>query len=310
MRHTSVVNPLTSPVRLLGGDFFLPGHAPVRTYTTVLDGDIPLHDHDFMEIVLVVGGTGIHRTIYGEQKVTTGDAFILRPGAWHSFEQAQQLVLCEVRFGMELLTRELAWTRDDPAIDLMFWAAPLSLDRRGVLHVKLNDQTLEKSHKIAEELALLTSREIGGGRAEEIGRLLVFVSELSKEVAANLVSVRKGKPEPHQAVTDGIRMMEEDIRRDWTLPELAKRLDVDKSYLVRLFRAHTSSPPMQFLARIRAERAAVLLLRTQRDISVIGEQVGWNDPNYFARRFKAHFGMSATKYREKFARALQLPVEA
>jgi AraC family L-rhamnose operon transcriptional activator RhaR len=281
----------------------------VRTYTTVLDGDVPLHDHDFMEIVLIVGGTGVHRTIYGEQKVAAGDAFILRPGAWHSFEQAQQLVLCEVRFGMELLTRELAWTRDDPAIDLMFWAAPLSLDRRGVLHVKLNNQTLEKSHKIAEELALLTSREIGGGRAEEIGRLLVFVSELSKEVAASMIAVRKGKPEPHQAVTDGIRMMEEDIRRDWTLPELAKRLNVDKSYLVRLFRAHTSSPPMQFLARIRAERAAVLLLRTQRDISVIGEQVGWNDPNYFARRFKAHFGMSATKYREKFARAIQLPVE-
>jgi AraC family L-rhamnose operon transcriptional activator RhaR len=64
---------------------------------------------------------------------------------------------------------------------------------------------------------------------------------------------------------------------------------------------------MQFLAHLRAERAAVLLLRTTRDVSVIGEQVGWNDPNYFARRFKAHFGMSATKYREKFARSIRLP---
>jgi AraC family L-rhamnose operon transcriptional activator RhaR len=110
------------------------------------------------------------------------------------------------------------------------------------------------------------------------------------------------------AVTEGIRMMEEDIRRDWNLPELAKRLNVDKSYLVRLFRAHTGSPPMQFLAHIRAERAAVLLLRTGRDISVIGEQVGWSDPNYFARRFKAHFGMSATKYREKFVRSINTPM--
>lgn len=218
-------------------------------------------------------------------------------------------MLCEVRFGMELLTRELAWTGDDPAIDLMFWAAPLSLDRRGVLHVRLNNQSLERSHRIAEELSVLTSPESGGGGAEEIGRLLVFVSELSREITASTLAIRKGKPEPHQAVTDGIRMMEEDIRRDWTLPELSKRLNVDKSYLVRLFRAHTKSPPMQFLARIRAERAAVLLLRTQRDISVIGEQVGWNDPNYFARRFKAHFGMSATRYREQFAKAIQLPVE-
>jgi AraC family L-rhamnose operon transcriptional activator RhaR len=293
----------------MGSDFFLPGHAPIRTFTSVLDGNIPLHDHDFMEIVLICGGTGLHRTIYGEQRISNGDAFILRPGAWHSFEDAEQLVLIEVRFGMELLSRELAWTRDDPAIDLMFWAAPMSLDRRGVLHVKLSETALNRSHKIADELAALTTREIGGGRTEEIGRLLVFVSELSREVTAKMLAVRKGKPEPHQAVTDGIRMMEEDIRRDWTLPELAKRLNVDKSYLVRLFRAHTQSPPMQFLARIRAERAALLLLRTKRDISVIGEQVGWNDPNYFARRFKAHFGMSATKYREKFAEVMQTPAD-
>jgi AraC family L-rhamnose operon transcriptional activator RhaR len=298
---------MNSPIRLLGSDFFLPGHAPIRALSTVLEGSIPLHDHDFMEICLVLGGTGIHRTIYGEQPCGEGDVFILRPGAWHSFDQAVGLVLYETRFGMELLARELAWTRDDPAVDLMFWAAPLSLDRRGVLHVKLAPKVMDQCKAVVEELATMTSRDSNSSRAEEIGRLLLLISGLSKEVASKLTAVRKGKPEPHQAVTDGIRLMEEDIRRDWTLPELAKRLLVDKSYLVRLFRAHTGSPPMQFLARLRAERAALLLLRTQRDISVIGEQVGWGDPNYFARRFKAYFGVSATKYREKFARALRVP---
>ncbi len=274
----------------------------------MIDGAVPLHDHDFMEIVLILGGKGLHRTIYGEQDVGAGDAFILRPGAWHAFEDAVGLDLYETRFSMELLNKELAFTRDDPAIDMMFWAAPLSLDRRGVLHIKLDEEGMKRCHAVVDELASLNSRQISGGRAEEIGRLLLFVSELGHQVAAKLQTIRKGKPEPHQAVTEGIRMMEEDIRRDWTLPDLAKRLSVDKSYLVRLFRAHTGSPPMQFLAKIRAERAAVLLLRTARDISVIGEQVGWSDPNYFARRFKAHFGVSATKYREKFARDIQSPV--
>ncbi len=299
------MNSVTSPIRLLGSDFFMPGHAPIKTVHAILDGNVPLHDHDFMEIVLVLGGSGVHHTIYGEQVIAAGDVFIIRPGAWHGFESADKLELYETRFGMELLSKELAWTRDDPALDLMFWAAPLSLDRRGVLNVRLDPENLERCKKIVDELVALNNREIGGGRAEEIGRLLLFISELSHQVASKLQAVRKGKPEPHLAVTEGIRIMEEDIRRDWTLPDLAKRLNVDKSYLVRLFRAHTGSPPMQFLALLRAERAAVLLLRTERDISIIGEQVGWNDPNYFARRFKARFGMSATKYREKFARQIQ-----
>ena len=295
----------SSPIRLHGNDFFLPSHAPLRAMPTLLDGGVPLHDHDFMEVVLVLGGTGVHRTIYGDQKIRRGDAFILRPGAWHAYSDAAGLELYETRFGMELLSRELAWTRDDPAIDLMFWAAPLSLDRRGLLHVRLDDVALERARRVVDEIHDMVTPESTRGRAEEIGRLLLFISELSHAVTGSVQAVRKGKPEPHQAVSEGIRLMEEDIRRDWTLPDLSKRLGVDKSYLVRLFRAHTGSPPMQFLAKLRAERAAILLLRTARDVGVIGEQVGWGDPNYFARRFKAQFGISATKYRDKFAQAVR-----
>jgi AraC family L-rhamnose operon transcriptional activator RhaR len=33
----------------------------------------------------------------------------------------------------------------------------------------------------------------------------------------------------------------------------------------------------------------------------VGRAVGWPDQNYFARRFKAHYGLSATTYRNRFA---------
>jgi AraC family L-rhamnose operon transcriptional activator RhaR len=289
-----------STTRLLGSEIFRPAHAPVRAEQRTIDGSSPMLDRDFMEVVVVLDGKGTHRTIYGDQPIRRGDAFVLRPGAWHAYQSAQSLNVFECRFGLELLQRELAWTRDDPAMELMFWAAPLSLDRRGLLHVALGGEALERCRALLEELAELTTPTATAGRAEEIGRLLVFLSEIGREVSASLLRIRRGKPEPHHAVTEGIRIMEEDIRRDWTLPELARRLKLDKSYLVRLFRAHTGSPPMQFLTRIRAERAAMLLLRTNRDIGVIGQQVGWNDPNYFARRFRAHFGVSATKYRKQF----------
>ena len=60
-------------------------------------------------------------------------------------------------------------------------------------------------------------------------------------------------------------------------------------------------PPMAYLAQVRAEHAAVLLLYSDEPITGIGRAVGWPDQNYFARRFKAHYGLSATTYRKRFA---------
>jgi AraC-like DNA-binding protein len=59
--------------------------------------------------------------------------------------------------------------------------------------------------------------------------------------------------------------------------------------------------PMAYLARQRVEAAAEQLLHTESSVSQIGRAVGWPDQNYFARRFKAHFGLSATEYGNRFA---------
>jgi AraC-like DNA-binding protein len=44
-----------------------------------------------------------------------------------------------------------------------------------------------------------------------------------------------------------------------------------------------------------------MLLNTDDPVTGIGRAVGWPDQNYFARRFKAHYGLSAATYRKRFA---------
>jgi AraC family L-rhamnose operon transcriptional activator RhaR len=87
----------------------------------------------------------------------------------------------------------------------------------------------------------------------------------------------------------------------WTLRELADRSHLAPGYLVRLFKCATGLPPMAFLARHRVELAARRLLHTDQSIAHIARSVGWPDQNYFARRFKLHFGLSASVYRARFS---------
>src|ERR1700722_16959894 len=142
-------------IRLMGKDIFAPLQAPIRTVRRVINGNTPLCDRDFLEIAVAVGGTATERTIYGEQPVSRGDIFVLRPGAWHAYQNAKQLDLYECQFGIELLQRELAWTRTDPAMELMFWDTLTSLDRRGVLKMQMNPEALARCEKLLAEAVAL-----------------------------------------------------------------------------------------------------------------------------------------------------------
>jgi AraC-like DNA-binding protein len=103
--------------------------------------------------------------------------------------------------------------------------------------------------------------------------------------------------DPHPAALQAIRLLQERPDLPWTLEALARAVHLDRSHLVRHVRACTGLTPMAYLARLRAERAAELLLGTSDEVSAIGAAVGWPDPAHFARRFRAHFDMTPSRYR-------------
>jgi AraC-like DNA-binding protein len=104
----------------------------------------------------------------------------------------------------------------------------------------------------------------------------------------------------HPAVQHAMRLLETDLASAWTLDRLAAAVNLAPGYLVRLFGRSASVSPMAYLQRIRAERAAGLLIETELPIATIGTLVGWPDPSHATRRFRAHFGLSPTRYREAF----------
>ncbi|MET7279631.1 AraC family transcriptional regulator [Kribbella sp. NPDC005582] len=113
-------------------------------------------------------------------------------------------------------------------------------------------------------------------------------------------SLGPGGPTPHPAVQHAMRLLEADLATTWTLDRLAAAVNLAPGYLVRLFGRAVATSPMAYLQRIRAERAAGLLIETELPIATIGALVGWPDPSHATRRFRAHFGLSPTRYREAF----------
>lgn len=274
------------PAPLFGG-----AAVPVDANAHLLEGTYEPHRHDFWEMVVVAAGSGLHASGAGYQALAAGDALLLRPGAWHAYVACRGLRVWNCCFGAGLVRRHLAWAASDGALGRLIGAD--GPDRTGLLSLRLAPDDLRECLR---ELAILEGRPEAPA-ADLIARLLLLLSRLSVAAGDGGGKRRAGR---HPAVVRGAALLAGDLARPWTLAELAARLDLDRSYLVRLFRRETGLPPMAYLAGERAQRAAELVLATERPVGSIGTEVGWDDPNYFARRFRAHLGMSASTYRARF----------
>ena len=230
-----------------------------------------------------------------------GDVLLLRPGVWHGYENCQRFEVYNCCFSSELLRRELSWTREDPLLGFLLWAGPYSSPGRGVLTISLPPSVLGDCLVHLDALAALRHRPPALHRPDIVGRLSLLFGQLG-QAAARARGEPPGSPgSAHPAVVQAMRLLEADLARNWTLTGLAAELHLAPGYLVRLFNAATGLPPMAYLGQLRAEHAAVLLLHSDEPVTSIGRAVGWPDQSGFARRFKAHYGLSATTYRQRFA---------
>ena len=93
--------------------------------------------------------------------------------------------------------------------------------------------------------------------------------------------------------------IQENYRRDLSLDELSKELDISPYYFSKLFKEETGSNFVEYLTNLRMSRAQELLKDERCSMKEICLEVGYSDPNYFSRIFKKNFSVTPTEYRER-----------
>ena len=84
-----------------------------------------------------------------------------------------------------------------------------------------------------------------------------------------------------------------------TVSQLAERVCLTESHLVKAFRKGLNITPLQFIIRKKVQHAQTLLLGTQMTVNEIGKAIGINDASYFIRMFKKNIGFTPQEYRER-----------
>ena len=126
------------------------------------------------------------------------------------------------------------------------------------------------------------------------GMMQTILALLSNELyKGNPHTGEKGKDKVSEVISH-IKMVP---NLNITVSECADFCQMSKAHFSRFFKQITGMPPIQFVLKIRIDRAKELLDFTDKPIAEIAEASGFPDQNYFARTFKKITGMSPTQYR-------------
>lgn len=84
---------------------------------------------------------------------------------------------------------------------------------------------------------------------------------------------------------------------DFSLRDISRELDLNQSYLSRMFKKQTGIAFSQYLTQLRIDRAKHLLRFTQLKNYEIAQQIGFSDEHYFSKVFKQRCDMTPSQYR-------------
>lgn len=254
------------------------------------------HSHDFAELSIVIQGSGIQCLEGVDLPITAGDVFLLQGQQRHYFHSRQDLIMLNVMYDPEQLEFPESELRKIPGYCAMFLLEPsFRKQHRFTSRLHLERFHLAQVQAICEEMSFESNSNIPGRQVVLRAKLLELIVFLSRAYLSG------ESTEAHALLRVGeiIGNLESNFKRNWKLDELAKLGHMSKSNLLIIFRKATGQTPIDYLMRLRIQRAMEMLKTGGRTVTEIAFAVGFNDSNYFTRQFKKVSGLTPLQFRHR-----------
>lgn len=264
-------------------------------HDNIREAEVPWHWHDELEVLVMEAGTARISVNGADYMVKQGDGFFINAGALHGVwpEGEGDCLLRSVVFHPRLV---------GGGVDSILWQKylePLLSDpcRPCVYFANLQKWERDASSAIRAAWQACVS-EVSGFEfevREHLSRLIFLLAE-------NCPAAKKMPSEKVLRTGERIKIMlqyiQEHFDEELTLAEIAGSAAVSESECLRCFRNMIGSTPIQYVKQVRVQRAAELLTATDRKISDIGAECGFQEMSYFAKTFRELKGCTPGAFRK------------
>ncbi len=252
--------------------------------------------HDFVELAVILGGSG-NFLLDGETvPVREGDLVLLNPGTYH-----KSLLVSTPK--QKAIEGYLAFT-DVQYQDCPKNSLPLFSGNERIFHMP---ESMKK-----EILRLLKSmdQEVRTPRLGQYSMLKAYLIQLLCLIARENMQKEEAKeplgrftfrsPNKKYAVRQIEQYLQEHYREKISLEQIASNMYLSSFYISKIFKSETGDSPINYLIGIRMEKAKELLTEhPDASLQEVAVRVGYDDVYHFSKLFKKYYGISPGHYKSK-----------
>ena len=254
--------------------------------------DEPLHDQDFVEIIYVLEGKGVHCINGVEYPVQRGNLLFINYGCTHSLKAVEKLVAYNVMLGVEFFEKAFLNSNN------IFSA--LALTSFEEIQSRLDHASpLVSFQKEQEEIRFILKKikmELDGNNLGKSGMLESYMNVLLTNVFRKMLV--SGNREGEVIPAEVIEYIQNHCGEKLALKALAEQCFYNPSYFSRLFKKTYNMTLTEFIMEQRLKKSCDLLRNTELSVDEIAVSCGFTDRTGFYNRFKEKYGCTPGEYKK------------
>ncbi|GAB2020994.1 AraC family transcriptional regulator [Pseudolactococcus yaeyamensis] len=244
------------------------------------------HCHDYLEMSIVIDGSVDY--IIGDQKTRIESQTILlfNPGVYHHETYETGMASTQLHIGFRNFNLQ-GVSRDN---------FPFSSSI-----IKLNEFERDFFEVCQEILAEKSNGSPGYDLMLKtlVMQLIIFIlrDSATNHLETNALKLSYEAQEKQAIIHAIIGYLEEHHTEEVSLSTLSQTLYISPTYISRIFKEETGESPINYLIKLRLERAKELL-ENQATMTVkeAANQVGYQDAYYFSKLFKKYYGKAPSAF--------------
>ena len=242
----------------------VPGHS----YGPILRNGYLIH--------YILSGSGIYKARGRIFRLKEGDAFLICPGELIYYRADLKTPWSYTWIGMQ-------------GIKVRGYLERTSLLENLTIHYGQDDQMRLCHEKMFEADKLPQNRDLIMNSS-----MYEYLFLLARKFPSHQLSIHENKSD---YVEEALKYIEACYCDPITVQDIAEHLNINRSYLHRLFKAFTGISIQSYLLDYRIRQACILLKNTSLSVRAVAHSVSYADPLYFSRLFRQKKGVSPTEYR-------------